>query len=149
MKETLESLQWLFDKVPFELNTKQKAFLLHFINGKGNMTLAGLAGAGKSTVMELLKHYYQDRIVFLATTGVANLALPNNIGSGTAHSALSLPTEPSNELHHKKVNPSTQALLGSSDLIEIIVIDEIFGFNSDNLDMILLATLERIPKTAA
>ena len=136
MKETLESLQWLFDKVPFELNTKQKAFLVHFINSQGNHALSGLAGAGKSTVMELLKHYYQDKIVFLATTGVANLALPNNIGSGTAHSALSLPTEPSNELHHKKVNPSTQALLGSSDLIEIIVIDEIFGFNSDNLDMI-------------
>lgn len=136
MKETLESLKWLFDKVDFELNDKQKSFLLYFINTKGNILLGGLAGSGKSTVMELLKYYYQDKIVFLATTGVANLALPNNIGSGTAHSALSLPTDPSNELHHKKVSSSTTALLGSSDLVEIIVIDEIFGFNSDNLDMI-------------
>ena len=136
MKETLESLQWLFDKVDFQLNDKQKAFILHFINSKNNLLLQGLAGSGKSTVMQLLKHYYQDKIIFLATTGVANLALPNNIGGGTAHSALSLPTEPSNELHHKKVSSTTQALLGSSDLIEIIVIDEIFGFNSDNLDMI-------------
>lgn len=143
--ETLDSLQWLFDKVPFELNEKQKAFVLYFINGEKNLILQGLAGSGKSTVMALLKHYYGDRILFLATTGVANLALPDNIGSGTAHSVLSLPKDPSNSLNHKKVSSTTQAILGSSDLVEIIVIDEIFGFNSDNLDMIW-RRLERFNK---
>ena len=90
-KETLESLQWLFDEAGFELNKKQKLFILHFINGEGHFLLCGLAGSGKSTVMKLLNIYYESKIIFCASSGVANLSLPDNIGSGTGHSILSLP----------------------------------------------------------
>ncbi len=144
-KETLESLQWLFDKAGFELNEKQKLFILHFINGEGHFLLCGLAGSGKSTVMKLLNIYYESKIIFCASSGVANLSLPDNIGSGTGHSILSLPTSPADELTYKKVSPTTQGLFGSSDLIEIVVIDEVYGYNSDVLDVIY-RRLERFNK---
>lgn len=134
--ETEKSLDWLFKKVTFELNSKQKKFIVNFINSEKSFILQGLAGSGKSTIMCLLKDYYQDKILFTATTGVANLSLPNNIGNGTTHSCLSLATEPTNELHYKKVSPTTNNLLGSSDIVDIIVVDEAFGLNSDNLDLI-------------
>ena len=144
-KETLESLQWLFDEAGFELNKKQKLFILHFINGEGHFLLCGLAGSGKSTVMKLLNIYYESKIIFCASSGVANLSLPDNIGSGTGHSILSLPTSPADELTYKKVSPTTQGLFGSSDLIEIVVIDEVYGYNSDVLDVIY-RRLERFNK---
>jgi len=134
--ETEESLKWLFNKVDFELNAKQRKFIVSFINSDKNFVLQGLAGSGKSTIMSLLKDYYQHSILFTATTGVANLSLPNNIGNGTAHSCLSLAMEPANELHYKKTSTTTNKLLGSSDTVQIIVVDEAFGLNSDNLDLI-------------
>ena len=147
-RETEESLKWLFERVPFKLNEKQRKFLVAFINSEKSFILQGLAGSGKSTIMALLKEYYQDKILFTATTGVANLSLPNNIGNGTAHSCLSLATEPTNELHHKKVSTTTNNLLGSSDIVEIITVDEAFGLNSDNLDLIW-RRIERFNKRTA
>lgn len=136
MTETLDSLQWLFDRAGFTLNEKQKLFILYFINGEGHFLLNGLAGSGKSSVMRLLKIYYQDKIIFCASSGVANLSLPDNIGDGTGHSVLSLATEPATELNYKKVNLTTQGIFGKSDIVEIIVIDECYGYNSDTLDLI-------------
>lgn len=131
-----EDLNWLYDKAGFELNSKQKNFLSSFINGTGHFSLCGLAGSGKSTVMELLKEYYADEVVFFASSGVANLALPSGIGDGTGHSGLSLPTALSTEMDIKKVSKKFSELFVKSDLVKVVVIDECYGYNSDTLDMI-------------
>lgn len=132
-----ESLDWLYEKACVSLNDKQKAFLHHFIfKNKGHGVLSGIAGSGKSTVMSLLKKYYGDEIVFFGASGVASLNLPDNIGVGTGHSCLSLPTKPATELNYKKVSPKCSNLFASSDLVKIIVIDEAYSYNSDTLDVI-------------
>ena len=120
----------------FDLTKEQEGFLTNFTEGTGHYVLNGIAGSGKSTVMQVLKAYYGDEIVFFASTGVANLSLPNNIGSGTGHSGLSLPTKPSTPATIKKVGYKTNRLFASSDLVKIIVIDEAYGYNSDNLHVI-------------
>ena len=122
--------------LPFTLNEGQLTFLEKFIQSGGNWCLAGQAGSGKSTIMYILKLYYGDEIVFFASTGVASLNMPNNIGCGTAHGGLSLPLEVSTEYDHKNVSSRCSGLFASSDLVKIVVIDEVFGLNSDNLDMI-------------
>jgi len=131
------NLNWLYGKAPFTLNNLQQKFLDHFINvNKGHGVLVGEAGSGKSAVMWLLKQYYGDEIVFMADTGVASLNMPDGIGMGTGHSILSLPTQPANDYHYRKVSQKTSELLGKSDKIKVIVIDEAFGYNSDILDVI-------------
>lgn len=132
-----ENLDWLYEQAPFTLNQKQQDFLHHFINvNKGHAALIGTAGVGKSALMWLLKQYYGDEIIFMADTGVASLNMPDGIGIGTGHSILSLPTKPANELTYRKVSKKTQQILGASDKVKIIVIDEVFGYNSDTLDVI-------------
>lgn len=131
-----EKLQKILEGLPFTLNDKQLKFVQRFIEGKGHWCLNGLAGSGKSSIMLILKRYYEDEIVFFASSGVANLSLPESIGNGTGHSGLGLPTEPSNEIHHRKISRKCSDLFASSDLVKIIVIDEVYGYNSDNLDMI-------------
>lgn len=126
----------ILEGLPFTLNEQQLSFITKFIESGGNWCLSGLAGSGKSTIMLVLKKYYGDEIVFFASSGVASLNMPENIGNGTGHSGLSLPLTLSTELNHKKVSFGTSALFASSDLIKIIVIDECYGYNSDNLDMI-------------
>ena len=123
-------------ELDFDLTKEQEGFLTHFIEGEGHYVLNGIAGSGKSTVMQVLKSYYKDEIVFFASTGVANLSLPNNIGSGTGHSGLSMPLKPCTKATLKKVNYGTSRLFASSDLVKIIVIDEAYGYNSDNLHVI-------------
>lgn len=135
--DSKEDLQWLFDLAGFELNAKQKAFLTYFINTDGNVNLVGMAGSGKSTILKLLKIYYKDQIVFMASTGVATLNMPDGIGVGTGHSVLSLPIHLSNETTRDNISPGTSALFAASDLIKIIVIDEAYSYNSDNLYMIM------------
>lgn len=122
--------------LPYTLNDKQLKFVRCFIESDGNWSLSGLAGSGKSTIMLILKGYYKDEIVFFASSGVANLSLPEQIGNGTAHSGLSLSMKPANEINYRKVGMKCSQLFASSSLIKIIVIDEIFGLNSDNLDLI-------------
>ncbi|CAM0063061.1 Dda-like helicase [Vibrio phage 184E37-3b] len=122
--------------LPYTLNDKQLKFVRYFIESDGNWSLSGLAGSGKSTIMLILKRYYKDEIVFFASSGVANLSLPEQIGNGTAHSGLSLSMKPANEINYRKVGMKCSQLFASSSLIKIIVIDEIFGLNSDNLDLI-------------
>ena len=122
--------------LPFTLNQGQLDFLEHFVAGEGNYLLQGLAGSGKSTIMSVLKKYYGDEIVFFASSGVANLALPDHIGNGTGHAGLSLPIKPATDLNYKKVSKKCSQIFAKSDLVKIIVIDEFFGYNSDNLDVI-------------
>lgn len=133
----MEDLQWLYDKSEFKLNRDQKAFIDYFINkSDGNINLVGLAGTGKSTIMRLLKIYYGDEIMFIASTGVANVNMPDGIGMGTGHSVLSLPMGISNGLTRGRVSRKTRDILFNSDIIKIIVIDEAFGYSSDTLDII-------------
>ncbi len=131
-----EKLQKILEGLPFTLNEKQLNFVIRFINGEGHWCLNGLAGSGKSSIMLILKRYYEDEIVFFASSGVANLSLPESIGNGTGHSGLGLPMKPSTEINHKKISRKCSDLFASSDLVKIIVIDEFYGYNSDNLDMI-------------
>lgn len=133
----MEDLQWLYDTSPVPLNKKQKDFLYHFIvENKGHGCLSGLAGSGKSAVMGVLKTYYGDSIIHLASTGVANLNLPNGIGCGTCYSALSLPNKMATELTYKRVSKKCRELFASSSLVTTIVIDEAYALNSDVLDVI-------------
>ncbi len=122
--------------LPITLNEYQLGFIKAFIMSSGNWCLLGLAGSGKSTIMYVLKLYYGDEIVFFASTGVASLNMPNGIGCGTGHSSLSIPTKLSTEYDHKKVSSKCSKLFATSDMVKIIVIDECYGHNSDNLDMI-------------
>lgn len=131
-----KKLEEIINNNPFELNAKQKNFLIKFTEGKGHWVLNGLAGSGKSVMMALLKKYYKDEVVFFASSGVANLNLPDNIGNGTGHSGLSLSTKLATELNYKKVTPKCSKIFGKSDLVKIVVIDECYGYNSDNLDLI-------------
>ncbi len=140
-----EKLNKIIQGIPFSLNDKQLAFLQHFTRSDGHSVLTAAAGGGKSTMMSLLKSYYGNEIVFFGATGVSSQNLPDDISCGTAHSNLSLPLKPSTELNHRRVGEKTRNLFGTSDLVKIVVIDEAFVFNSDNLDMIY-RRLERFNK---
>lgn len=129
-----EKLQNILDRLPFNLNEKQLAFLDYFINNKGNMLLQAQAGAGKSLLLKILKQYYEEEIAIFATTGVASQNLKESYG--TAHAYLSIPTKPAEDFDYKKVSPKCSGLFASSDKVKIIAIDEAFLLNSDNLDII-------------
>ena len=131
-----EKLEQVLSGLPITLNEYQLNFIKMFISTGGNWCLLGLAGTGKSTIMFVLKLYYGDEIVFFASSGVASLNMPNGIGDGTGHSSLALPLNPSTEYDHKKISSKCSGIFASSDLVKIIVIDEAYGYNSDNLDMI-------------
>ena len=131
-----EKLEGVLAGLPITLNEYQLSFIKMFISTGGNWCLLGLAGSGKSTIMYVLKLYYGDEIVFFASSGVASLNMPNGIGCGTGHSSLALPLNPSTEYDHKKISSKCSGIFSGSDLVKIIVIDEAYGYNSDNLDMI-------------
>lgn len=132
-----EKLSNILGSLEFEPNEKQVAFLDHFINrSSGHSVLQGIAGAGKSTMLSILKKYYGDEIVFFGSTGISSQNMPDGIGMGTTHSGLSLSMKPATEINYKKVFPKCSELFATSDLIKIIVIDEAYIHNSDNLDLI-------------
>ncbi|ADX89559.1 accessory helicase [Vibrio phage ICP1] len=134
--ETTKTLQWLYDNAPVNLNEKQRDFLEHFIfKSSGHGCLVGIAGAGKSTLLTCLKMFYGDKIVFFGSSGISSQNMPNGIGMGTAHSGLSLSIKPATELNYRKVSQKTSGLFNSA-LVEVIVIDEAYLLNSDNLDLI-------------
>ena len=109
-----DRLQNILNGLPYRLNEKQARFVRCFIESDGNWSLSGLAGSGKSTIMLILKKYYGDEIVFFASSGVANLSLPNQIGNGTAHSGLSLSMKPANEINYKKVGMKCSQIFARS-----------------------------------
>lgn len=124
--------------LPFPLKPSQEEFLKSFTEGEGHFCLTAEAGAGKTTIMSVLKEFYGDKMVTFASTGIANQNLFNGEGGdGTAHRGLSLPTDIHTDEDIRKVSPACQKLLGSSDLVEIIVIEEFAMLNPDNLYVIL------------
>lgn len=126
-------LEEVLSSFPIALTEGQLTFIKDFIKGDGNFYLCGDQGSGKSTIMEVLSLYYKDEIIFCATSGIASVQMPNNIGAGTSHKVLSLTTEVSNDITIKKIKPPCQAIFGKSDLIKIVVVDEAFSWDSDNL----------------
>lgn len=135
--------------LPFELKPSQDEFLRSFSEGKGHYCLIGEAGSGKSTIMEVLRSYYGHRMATYASTGVANQNLYNSTGGdGTAHRGMSLFIGIHTKDELGSVNPVTQKLLGGSDLIEVIVIEEAFMLSPDDL-FVLLHRLKRFNKATS
>jgi len=131
-----EKLDNILSELPFTLNEKQMKFIVGFITIGGNWCLSGLAGSGKSCILLILNRYYEDEIMFCASSGVASINMPDNMSSGTGHSCLSLPRGIATEYDYRKVGSKCSNLLASSDKIKIICVDEGFSYNSDTLDVI-------------
>ena len=136
----MRKIQDYYGELPFEPTKGQKNFLESFTTSEEHYSLAGIQGSGKTTIMELLAKFYGDEIVFCATSGVASQQLPNELGSGTAHRILGLPIEISDNI--SKVPKSCQELLGPSDLIKIIVVDEAYTLTS----YLLWVALQRVKR---
>ncbi|QXN60174.1 hypothetical protein KUA24_107 [Vibrio phage HNL01] len=128
-----EKFNNILEGLPFKLTDEQRLFLVGFITGEGNWTLLGDAGVGKSTIMLILNKYFQDEILFVASTGTASEEMPNDIGSGTGHSLFNLARGRAIESDWKK-RPSD--ILTKTDLIKIIVLEEGYCYNSQDLKMI-------------
>lgn len=132
-----DKLNWdKFNKIledfPHTLTKGQYDFLVSFIEGKGHYSLLGDSGSGKSTVMLILKKYYEDEIIFAASTGSASQELPDDIGCGTGHSLFNIARDLAIESDWKK-RPAD--ILTKSSLIKIIVLDEGYCYNSQDLAM--------------
>lgn len=129
-----ESLDNIIKGLPFTLTDEQDFFLRSFISGNGHAALNGDGGSGKSTVMWVLAQYYGSEIIFGGSSGVATVNLPNNIGIATGHKIFNLSV---GEAIPKDYKRSAIKALTSSDTIKIIVLDEAFCYNSQDLDQIL------------
>jgi ATP-dependent DNA helicase PIF1 len=127
-------LQELYDSAGVPLNDKQRAFIEHYISSNRHSVLLGVAGVGKSLILNLLKKYYGDEMAVLCSTGVSSQNL--ECSYGTAHAFLSLPLKVATDFHLKKLSRKCTALFTRSDKVKIIVIDEAFLLNSDNLHVI-------------
>lgn len=128
-----EKLNKILDGLPYTLTEGQYSFITKFISGKGNFSLLGDAGAGKSTIMYILHLYYEDEVVFVASTGTASEELPHDIGSGTGHSLFNIARDLAIDSDWRK-RPSD--ILTKTDLIKVIVLDEGYCYNSQDLAMI-------------
>lgn len=137
-----ERLEGILSELPFSLNVKQRRFLELFILDykHDNFVLQGVAGVGKSLIIDIIKKYYGDEVAIVCSTGVASQNLPCSYG--TFHSYLSCPIKPHQEWDLKKVSPKSSGLFASSDKIKHLIIDECFLLNSDAL-FVLLKRLER------
>jgi hypothetical protein len=132
--EKLQSVNDLIASASVPLNEKQQMFLHKFISSNRHGILQGIAGVGKGEMIKLLKKWYGEELAVFCSTGVASQNL--SCSYGTAHAYLSLPIKPATEYDYKKVSSKSSGLLGGSDKIKIILIDEAFLLNSDNLDVI-------------
>ena len=141
-----EGWKGILEGLPFTLTEEQLRFVGDFIaHPNRNFYLLGASGCGKSVTMEVLGKYYEDTIVFCASSGVASQLMPNKISSGTAHRVMSLERDVTTEATLKKVNTTTQGIFGKSNLVRTIVVDEAFALDSDNLAKIeaMLTKLSR------
>lgn len=122
---------------PFSLTEEQYNYCEDVIFGNNHVTNWSVAGSGKSLCLEVIKDVMQDECLVTAMTGIANSILfDNKGGQGTTASCLSLPLGLHNERHVKKVGAKTADLLGKSDRIKVIVVEEAGMLNPDQLDLI-------------
>lgn len=129
-----EKFNNIINGLPFKLTDEQYNFLVKFINSEGHWALLGEGGSGKSTIQWVLKLYYDQEIVFGGSSGIATVNLPNNIGVATGHSLFNLSIGEAIESDYRK---RAHDVLTTSDLVKVIVLDEGFCYNSQDLDQIL------------
>jgi hypothetical protein len=122
--------------LPFELTTGQKNALSMIETGKHTL-ICGQPGVGKSAILEILKEFYGDTIIFGGLTGAANAGLFNHKGGvGTAHKIWSLPLGIATSKDWKDVNKYTNTIFAGSDKVLRVVLDEGFMLNSEQLALI-------------
>ncbi len=125
----------LYNMLPFELTTGQKNFLSLATAGE-NVFCQGSGGAGKSTVLEILKEYWGDKALFTATTGVANMRLfDNQGGAGTTARMMGLPRGIAQPKHWREFTRASQEALAASDRIEVVIVEECGCLNSEQLSL--------------
>lgn len=127
-------LEDIISGLPFTLTEEQSFFLRDFVTGKGHCSLVGDSGSGKSTVMWILAQYYNSQIIFGGSSGVATVNLPDNIGLCTGHSMFKLSVGEAIDKDYKR--SAIRALTSSSE-VKVVVIDEAFCYNSQDLDQML------------
>jgi ATP-dependent exoDNAse (exonuclease V) alpha subunit len=121
---------------PFELSKGQQKSL-ETIAGGGNTFVVGSAGTGKSTIMEAVKSYYGDRVVFCATTGIANQRLFDYKGGlGTAARIFGLPMGLADDKTWREMTRYCNEVLFKSDKVEAIVIEECGMLNSEQISLV-------------
>lgn len=125
-----ERFNKILEGLPFKLTDEQYNFLVKFITGEGHHCLLGDAGVGKTVIMGILKLYYNHKLIGCGTTGVAAVNLPNEMGIGTAHSVFNMALDIAIDSDWKK---RPHDILTSSDLIEVVVVDEVFNHSSQEL----------------
>lgn len=126
----------LYNVLPFELTTGQKNFLSLATSGS-HVFCQGSAGAGKSTVLEILKQFWGDKVAFTAMTGIANMRLfDGKGGKGTTARVMGLPYGIAQPKHWKELTRACTEIMASSDKIEYLVIEECGGMNAEQLHML-------------
>jgi hypothetical protein len=129
-----DKLQTILSGLPFTLTDEQLDFTRKFIAGDGHWTLLGEGGTGKSTIMWVLKQYYDHEIVFGGSSGIATVNLPHDIGVATGHTLFNLSRDEAIESDYRK---KAHNVLTTSDLVKIIVLDEGYCYNSQDLHQML------------
>ncbi|AUR91655.1 P-loop containing nucleoside triphosphate hydrolase [Vibrio phage 1.161.O._10N.261.48.C5] len=126
----------LYNVLPFELTTGQKNFLSLATSGN-NVFCQGSAGSGKSSVLQLLKQFWGDKVAFTAMTGIANMRLfEGKGGKGTTARVMGLPVGIAQPKHWKELTRACQEIMASSDKIEYLVIEECGGMNAEQLHLL-------------
>lgn len=122
--------------LPFELTTGQKNALSMIETGKHTL-ICGQPGVGKSAILDIIKEFYGDEVIFGGSTGVANANLFDfRGGAGTAHKIFSLALGIATAKDWKETSRYTNMLFAGTDQIKRIVIDEGFMLNSEHLAII-------------
>ena len=96
-------------------------------DGKSFIFITGMAGSGKSTLIDLIKNRLKLSHLLVAPTGIAAL----NIGGSTIHSIFRVPFGPCPET--KKIDGMGGIILRN---LELLIIDEISMVRADVLDAI-------------
>ena len=132
----LHKMDELFHTLPFPLTKGQKKAAYLIEQGEHCMIL-GSAGTGKSALMELVKTYFGNRVIFSATTGIANQRLFNyKGGDGTSARIFSLPIGLAATKDWKQVSRYCDKILFQSDSIDAIVIEEAGMLNAEQMALI-------------
>ena len=119
------------EKAPAIEITSEFYEVLESIQKKEKFTfVTGMAGSGKSTLIDLIKTKFDLKFVLVAPTGIAAL----NIGGSTIHSIFRVPFGPCPE--PKEIDGYGGMLLKNLDLL---IIDEISMVRADLLDAISLS----------
>lgn len=131
-------LNSIIEKHNVSLTKEQYEYVSEVCFGDRHVANWSEAGTGKSLCVEIIKEFLGDSCIICATTGVANSILFNNKGgNGTCHSVFALPIGIHNKYHEEKSSKKMSAILGKSDLVRVIVIEEAGMLTPDQLALII------------